>query len=196
MPLSWLLRVCFYSSLVRHSMAKSFTLLLDGILVATHSLLEKISLYRIDITWTPAHWDQTQPKQASGTLGFPVPAFNITHSKTENPGRIFKTNNHETGNIGDPAPYQNSLYQITSLDIISGQPDHAGGSFSGPWILAIYSSPIQNTPHDVRHQAPPSSIMVRWQLESTTLNLHPVFEELVQKKASAQNKVTTDPNKT
>lgn len=194
MPLSWPLRVCIsYSSLVRHRMTKSFTLSLDGILVATHSLLEKISLYRIEITWTPSHWDQTQPKQ-SGALAFPVPAFNITHSKTENPGRIFKTNRDEAGNIGEPAPYQNSLYQITSLDIIAGQPDHAGSSFSGPWILAIYSSPIQNIGHDVRHPPPPSSIMVRWQLESTALSLHPVFEELVQKKASAQNKVKSEPN--
>ncbi|CRG85078.1 Mediator of RNA polymerase II transcription subunit 16 [Talaromyces islandicus] len=164
----------------------------NGILVATHSLLEKISLYRIDVTWTPPHWDQTQPKQMSGTLAFPVPAFNITHSKTENPGRIFKTNRDETGNLGEPAPYQNSLYQITSLDIIAGQPDHAGVSFSGPWILAIYSSPIQDTGHDVRQQAPPSSIIVRWQLESTTLSLHPVFEELVQKKAIAQNKTKVE----
>ncbi|KAH8697294.1 putative RNA polymerase II mediator complex subunit Sin4 [Talaromyces proteolyticus] len=164
----------------------------NGVLVAAHSLSEKISLYRLEVTWNPSHWDPNPQRQATGALAFPVPTFGITHYKTVNPGRLFTTKKSETENLAESSSSKNSLYQLTSLDIIAGQSDNTGNSFSSPWILAIYSTPIHAPNHAARPQMSPSSVMVRWQLETTNLSLHPVFEELVPKKASGQNKTKVE----
>lgn len=165
------------------------TSLLDGALVATHSFSEKLSLYRIQVMWTPSQWDPAQQRQASGALNFPVPTIHITHCKTEVPGRMFGFDNNQADDSETSATGHSFLYQLTSLEVVSGQSDNTGNTTSAPWILAVYSSPLSSMGHDHQQQEPPPSVMVRWQLETSTLNLHPVFEELVSKKANGQHKV-------
>ncbi|OKL60129.1 Mediator of RNA polymerase II transcription subunit 16 [Talaromyces atroroseus] len=160
----------------------------NGVIVATHSLSEKISLYRMQITWNPAQWDQAQQRQASGALNFPVPTIRTNHYKTEIPGRMFSSNKDQGDDLENLTTTQSSLYQLTGLELVSGNSDNTGIAPSAPWILAIYSSPLHGAVHNPQNQEPPSSVMVRWQLESSALNLHPVFEELIAKKTNGQHK--------
>jgi mediator of RNA polymerase II transcription subunit 16, fungi type len=143
----------------------------------------------MQITWNPAQWDQAQQRQASGALNFPVPTIRTSHYKTNIPGRMFGLNKDQGESPENSATDQSSLYQLTSLELVSGQSENTGTTPSAPWILAIYSNPLHSTGHNPQQQEPPSSVMVRWQLETSALNLHPVFEELISKKANGQHKV-------
>lgn len=160
-----------------------------GILIATHSACQKIGLYRVHITWNPAQWDPNQPKQASATHPFPTPSFRIFHSKIEHPSSVFTPNRNQNDNSKEFSPPPSSLYSLTRLDIVPGQSDSTGGSASGPWILAVYSNTVHATGHDPQHQASPSSVIVRWQMETASLTLHPKFDEVISKKNNVQAKV-------
>lgn len=139
--------------------------------------------------WNPSNWDQTQQRQASGVMPFPVPSIRISHCKTELPGRVFSFNKDQSDDLQNLAPNQSFLYQLTNLDLVSGQFDNTGATTSPPWILAVYSSPFNSAGHDPQQQEPPASVLVRWQLETSTLNLHPVFEESLSKKTNGQQRV-------
>ncbi|KAE8549529.1 hypothetical protein EYB25_008051 [Talaromyces marneffei] len=160
----------------------------NGILVATHSLSERLSLYRVQIMWNPPQWDQAQQRQASGVTPFPVPSIRIINCKTETPGRVFSFNKDQTDDLQNIAPNQSFLYQLTNLELVSGQFDNTGATTSPPCILAVYSSPYNSAAHDPQQQEPPASVMVRWQLETSTLNLHPIFEESLSKKTNGQQR--------
>ncbi|GAM41433.1 hypothetical protein TCE0_042r14550 [Talaromyces pinophilus] len=135
-----------------------------GILVATHSLSEKLSLYRVQIMWNPPQWDQAQQRQASGVLPFPVPSIRISHCKTEIPGRVFSFNKDQAEELQNIAPNQSFLYQLTNLELVSGQFDNTGATTSPPWILAVYSSPFNSAGHDPQQQEPPASVMTKLEI--------------------------------
>ncbi|EED24095.1 RNA polymerase II Mediator complex subunit Sin4, putative [Talaromyces stipitatus ATCC 10500] len=156
----------------------------NGILVATHSFSGKLSLFRVQIMWNPPQWDPAQQRQA-GVVHFPVPSIRISHCKTEVPGRVFSFSKDQADDLPNIVPGQSFSYQLTNLELVSGQSDNTGATTSAPWILAVYSSPINSAGHDTQQ---PASVMVRWQLETSTLNLHPVFEELVSKRANGQQR--------
>lgn len=159
---------------------------LGGILVTTHSAYGRISLYRLQVTWTPNQWEpQGRPPS---NPNFPVPAFRISQSKIEHPSLIFTPNREQSQSTGDAAPPpHNPLYFLTRLEVIPGQSENTPGSSSGPLIMAVYSVPAQ-TPAQNQQQNTSPSVIVRWQLETTTLSLHPVFEEVIARKANIQAK--------
>lgn len=138
------------------------------------------------MTWTPSQWDpQARP---SSNQNFPVPAFRISQSKIEHPSLIFTPSRDQSQSAGDAAPPpHNPLYFLTRLEIIPGQSENTPGSSSGPLIMAIYSIPAQPQAQNQQQNTPPS-VIVRWQLETTTLSLHPVFEEVIARKANIQAK--------
>jgi mediator of RNA polymerase II transcription subunit 16 len=161
-----------------------------SILVATHSACDNISLYRVFISWSPPVWDPNQLRQPSGTHAFPVPTFRIVHNKIEKPSRVF-TPNKSQNESGEELPSDvNALYSLTRLDIVPGPSESTGGATTGPWILAVYSSQTHAVRPELSQQGTPASVIARWQLEATTLSLHPVFEEVVSKKATVQAKVS------
>ena len=71
----------------------------DGLLVATHSLSERLSLYKVQIMWNPPQWDPALQRQASGILPFPVPSIHISHCKTEIPERVFEFNKDQADDL-------------------------------------------------------------------------------------------------
>ncbi|KAL4916259.1 mediator of RNA polymerase II transcription subunit 16 [Aspergillus aurantiobrunneus] len=158
-----------------------------GILIATYSACEKISLYRVSIQWNPPQWDPTQQKQ--GPQQFPVPSFRFVHSKVEVPYNI--PSSRGTGeNPDEQSPLTSSLYCLTSLQIILPASDNSAGSTPNPWIVAVFSIP----PHAILpHQQlqVPASTIVRWQLETGIPTLHPKFDEVASKKSNVQIKPKT-----
>lgn len=159
----------------------------SGIIITTHSLCQKISVYRVHISWNPPQWDPSLPKQSNL---FPVPSFRFTHCNVEIPGSIWRANRSSSGEIPDESqPSANALYSLTNLEVILGAVDNPSGATSNPWILAVYSSPPHAAPnHPERPGA--ASIIVRWQLDSATQSLHPKFDEVASKKNNnAQTKV-------
>ncbi|OJK00380.1 hypothetical protein ASPACDRAFT_1868972 [Aspergillus aculeatus ATCC 16872] len=158
-----------------------------GILVATYSACQKICVYRVQINWNPPQYDPAQqPKQTPPQ--FPVPSFRFAHCKVETscnvPGPA-RNNGDPSDNIHQPLP--NSLYCLTRLDVILPTSDNAAGSSATPWIVATFSILPQIAP-DHPHQQGPSSIIVRWQLESAPITLHPKFDEVTTKRNSMQMK--------
>lgn len=163
---------------------------IDGILVATHSLSEKLSLYRVQIMWNPGQWDPTQQRQGSVAIQFPEPSIRVTHCKTEILERTFSFPEDVTDGSQEKAFNQNFLYQLTNLELVSGQSENIGTGTSATWIIAVFSSPCNGT--DVESQearGPSAAVMVKWQLETSILSLHPVFEEVITRKSHVQQKV-------
>ncbi|KAL4879567.1 mediator of RNA polymerase II transcription subunit 16 [Aspergillus karnatakaensis] len=158
-----------------------------GILIATHSTCGKISLYRLSIQWNPPTWEPSQQKQ--NPPQYPVPSFRFVHSKVEVPYNI-PSSNRAAENPDEQLPLASSLYCLTSLQIILPASDNSAGSTPSPWIVAVFSIP----PHTIiPHQQlqVPSSVIVRWQLETTSQGLHPKFDEVASKKGNVQIKPKT-----
>lgn len=84
--------------------------------------------------------------------------------------------------------FSNTVYSLTRLEIMPGQVESPPGSSANPWILAIFSKPI-HAPHEYQEQVGPSSVIVRWHLESAPQILHPKFDEVALKKGNTQAKV-------
>ncbi|KAL5045781.1 mediator of RNA polymerase II transcription subunit 16 [Aspergillus fruticulosus] len=159
-----------------------------GILIATHSVCQKISLYRVSIQWTPSQWDPTQQKQ--GPQQYPIPSFRLVHLKVEVPYNIPSSNRGTGENSDEQSPLTSSLYCLTSLQIILPASDNSAGSTPNPWIVAVFSIP----PHSIHpHQQPqvPASVIVRWQLETGLPALHPKFDDVPSKKGNGQVKPKT-----
>ncbi|KAL4976798.1 mediator of RNA polymerase II transcription subunit 16 [Aspergillus desertorum] len=159
-----------------------------GILIATHSACQKISLYRVSIQWTPSQWDPTQQKQ--GSQQYPTPSFRLVHLKVEVPYNIPSSKCGAGENPDEQFPLTSSLYYLTSLQIILPASDNSAGSTPNPWIVAVFSIP----PHAILpHQQPqvPASVIVRWQLETGLPALHPKFDDVPSKKGNVQIKPKT-----
>lgn len=156
-----------------------------GILIATHSACQKISVYRVSIQWNPPQWDPAQQKQ--GTQQYPVPSFRSIHSKVEMPYNIPNTRGSAGENPDEQSTLTSSLYCLTSLQIILPASDNSAGSTPNPWVVAVFSIP----PHAILHQQPqaPASAIIRWQLETGIPTLHPKFDEVASKKSNVQIKV-------
>nr|Q5BE03.2 RecName: Full=Mediator of RNA polymerase II transcription subunit 16; AltName: Full=Mediator complex subunit 16 [Aspergillus nidulans FGSC A4] len=159
-----------------------------GILVATHSACQRISLYRVSIQWTPSQWDPTQQKQ--GSQQFPTPSFRLVHMKVEVPYNIPSSNRDAGENPDEQLPFTSSLYCLTSLHIILPASDNSAGSTPNPWIVAVFSIPTHAI---LPHPQPqiPASVIVRWQLETSLMTLHPRFDDVPSKKGNGQVKPKT-----
>lgn len=155
-----------------------------GVLVATHSACQKLCLYRVQIAWNPTQYD---PGQQKPPAPWPVPSFRFLHCKVESLCDVIGTNRNPGDNQGLPS-FTNSVYGLTRLDIILPALDNPAGSTSTPWIVAVYSSPLHATPDHPQQQSP-ASVIVRWQLDTGAVTLHPKFDEVASKKSSAQMKV-------
>lgn len=160
----------------------------DGILIATNSACQKICLYRLQITWNPAQWDPSQIKQPPLVTLYPVPSFHLTHCKVEIPSNILRTTPQPGENNQNSPPSTNSFYSLTRLEIIPGPPDNPAGSTASPWMLGVFSKSLHPTSNHTEQQVP-SSVIVRWQLDSTSQSLHPKFDEVASARSGAQVKV-------
>ena len=157
-----------------------------GIIIATHSVCQKICVYRVQIAWNPPQWDASLPKQSNF---FPVPSFRFVHCNVESPSNIWNTCRNPGENPDEAASSTNNLYSLTHLEIISGAVDNPAGSTANPWILAVYSNPLHAIPDHPQQQGS-SSIAIRWQIDTAFQTLHPKFDEVVSKKNNnAQIKV-------
>ncbi|KAE8150072.1 mediator complex, subunit Med16 [Aspergillus avenaceus] len=154
-----------------------------GILIAVHSACQKIFFYRVQIAWNPQQWDPSQIKQ--GPSAHPVPSIRFMHSKVEAPCIVPSSRNGGENPEGFAA--SNPLYCLTRLDIILAANDNSAGVATNPWIIAAYSIPPHATPDHTQPQIP-TSVIVRWQLESAPQTLHPKFDEVTSKKSNVQVK--------
>ncbi|KAL4809606.1 mediator of RNA polymerase II transcription subunit 16 [Aspergillus unguis] len=155
-----------------------------GILIATHSACQKISIYRVNIQWNPPQWDPAPQKQNSQP--YPIPSFRFVHSKVEVPYDI-PSNRGAGENENEQSPPTSSLYSLTSLQIILPASDNSAGSTPNPWIVGVFSISLHAI---IPHQQPqvPTSVIVRWQLETGAPSLHPKFDEVPSKKSNVQVK--------
>ncbi|KAJ5329439.1 Mediator complex subunit Med16 [Penicillium brevicompactum] len=161
----------------------SMTATQAGILLATYSACQKLCLYRVHITWNPPQWEPTQAKQPGQ---YPVPSIRLIHCKVDMPSNILNVN-HGLDHSDNSLPFSNTVYSLTRLEIMPGLVDSPAGSSANPWILAIFSKPL-HAPHEYPEQLGPSSVIVRWHLESAQQTLHPKFDEVASKKSNAQAK--------
>lgn len=141
-------------------------------------------LYRVSITWNPQQWDPATAKQ-TGT--FPIPSFHFRHCNIDIPATISNPTRGLEEHSDQPLPSANSSYALSRLEVMPGQIDSPTGSTASPWILGIFSKPLHATPEYPEQQGP-SSVIVRWQLESSVQALHPKFDELSSKKSNTQPK--------
>lgn len=117
-----------------------------------------------------------------------MPSFRFAHGNVETPSGFWNAYRN-TGENEEAPSSTNFIYALTHLEIIPGAVDNPAGSTANPWILAVYSNPLPATP-DHTGQNGSASIIVRWQLEAASQNLHPKFDEVVSKKNhNAQIKV-------
>ncbi|EDN06886.1 predicted protein [Histoplasma mississippiense (nom. inval.)] len=159
----------------------------NGISIAAYSTYGKLYFYRIQVKWDPPEWDLTM-KPGGGPVAFPTPAFQILHTKTEILSAIFHPQAHDVDYItGFPSP-NGSIYNLTHLEIITA-PQAVPGTqaATGPCIIAVASIPAQSQ----LGQPPPSgpsSILVRWQLDTMAQSLHPNFDNVVSKNTASSPK--------
>jgi mediator of RNA polymerase II transcription subunit 16 len=156
-------------------------------MVATHSESRKICLYRVHIKWDPAQWDQSQTKQTNSVPSFPTPSFQFIHSKVETPSAIFHTQKDSMGDMNDVA-HNNTIFCLTHLEIITCPTDGSGNSSTAPYIMGVFSVPVHALDNHHSEQGS-SSVIVRWQLDTTAQNLHASFDDVVSKKPKVQIKV-------
>ncbi|KAJ6112846.1 hypothetical protein N7512_008170 [Penicillium capsulatum] len=154
------------------------------ILITTHSVCQKVSLYRVEITWEPTAWEPRSNQ-------FPVPSFRILHCRVNMPGNVLNVNDGFEGPADQQLPFPNPVYSLTRLEIMPGQMpgqmDNIGSSTAKPWIMAVYSKPLHATPEYPDQQGPPS-VIVRWNLEAGPQPFHPKFDEVASKRGNAQAK--------
>ncbi|CAG8362433.1 unnamed protein product [Penicillium salamii] len=161
----------------------SMTATQAGILLATYSACQKLCLYRVQVTWNPPQWDPSQAKQPGQ---YPVPSVRLIHCKVDMPSNILNINR----GLDHPdlsSHFSNTVYSLTRLEIMPGQVESPPGSSANPWILAIFSKPL-HAPHEYQEQVGPSSVIVRWHLESAPQILHPKFDEVALKNGNTQAK--------
>ncbi|KAJ5279815.1 Mediator complex subunit Med16 [Penicillium angulare] len=156
----------------------------SGVLIATYSVCQKICLYRVNITWNPDKWENTQVKQGAQ---FPIPSFRFQHCKIDMPSSILNVTRGVDEHLNQSLPFPNSIYSLTRLEIMPGQIDSPTGSTAIPWILAVFAKPVHATPEYPDQQGPPSMI-VRWQLDSAPQAFHPKFDEVTTRKSNSQPK--------
>lgn len=137
----------------------------------------------VSITWNPQQWDPATAKQGGS---FPIPSFHFRHCLIDVPATISNAPRGVEDHSDQPMPFPNSAYALSRLEVMPGQIDSPTGSAS-PWVLGVFSKPLHTTP-EYPDQHGPSSVIVRWQLGSSALALHPKFDELPPKKNAAQVK--------
>lgn len=155
-----------------------FQLLTDSLehslLLAAHTVSGSILVYRVKINW------HVQPGKSAS------PTFDISPLKTEDNcsplGTDFDTGDAALGSsqkLSFPA-------KLTHLALIPTGPD-PGPAPSYPTVLAVFChtpAPVPSIMDQTHSQQPPFSIVSRWELHSSTYNLHPGFEQLTAKKKS------------
>lgn len=157
--------------------------------MATHSESRKICLYRVHIKWDPAQWDPSQMKQSNSSHSFPTPSFQFVHSKVETPSAIFHKQKNPTGDMNDIGQPSDSVFCLTHLDIITALTDNSGSSTTAPFIMGVFSVPVHALDSHHFQQNGSSSVIVRWQLDTTAQDLHASFDDVVSKKSKIQVKV-------
>ncbi|PGH02542.1 hypothetical protein GX51_04568 [Blastomyces parvus] len=159
----------------------------NGISIATHSACGKVCFYRVQVKWDPPELDQTA-KPGGGPVAFPPPSFQVLHTKTETLSAVFHPPAHDVDNITGFSSANGAIYNLTHLEIITAPqllPNTQAAT--GPCILAVASVSPQNQ----LGQPPPSgpsSVLVRWQLDTMAQALHPSFDDVVSKKTASNPK--------
>ena len=151
----------------------------SGILIATYSTYGRLCLYRATIKWESA--------QGGTNNTFPIPNVQLVHIQSTSPQTTF----HSSGApLNSPETFlsdQALLYDLTHLEIVTGSPETPGGSFP-PSVVAVFSSPP--VPSGGQSHDGPSSVIVRWEVGSTSQTLHSSFDDVVSKKSVSQLKVS------
>lgn len=152
----------------------------SGILIATYSACGRLCVYSATVKWEHAHGG------ANNT--FPVPNIQLAHIQSASPQTTF---NSPGASLNSPEICQSnqvSQYDLTHFEIISGSSETPGGSFP-PSVVAVFSS----SPVPPGGQSPdgPSSVIVRWEIGSTSQTLHSSFDDVVSKKSVTKLKVST-----
>ncbi|OJD23025.1 hypothetical protein ACJ73_05625 [Blastomyces percursus] len=159
----------------------------SGISIATHSACGKVCYYRVQVKWDPPEWDQTI-KPGGGSIAFPTPAFQVLHTKTEILSPVFHPPAHDVDNVTSFSPPNGAIYNLTHLEIITApQLLPSTQAATGPCVLAVASISPQN---QLGQPSPsgPSSVLVRWQLDTMAQALHPSFDDVVSTKTASNPK--------
>ena len=160
-----------------------------SIIIATHSTAGRICIYRVVMVWNPAQWDPNQTRQAFATQQFPLPSFHIAHCKVDMPSHILSSGNNRLSAAGEEGPEDPSspVYNLTQLHVFSrpqeSQNAVAAGPGCGPYVVAVFSSPLHVIAESSgQQQRSSSSVIVRWQFRTGTQVLHPKFDEVISKR--------------
>lgn len=146
---------------------------------ATYSSCGRLCLYRATIKW--------EPSQGGPSNAFPVPSIQLVHIKSTSPQTAFHSSGASSSNLGTFQSAQTSLFNLTHLEIVTGF-SGTPGSFFPPNIVAVFSAPSVSPGGQT--QDGPSSVIVIWEVDSTTQTLHSSFDDVVSKKSVAQLKVS------
>lgn len=128
-------------------------------------------------------------KHSNSGHSFPTPSFQFVHSKVETPSTIFNTQRDQIGDMNDIPHPNNSIFCLTHLEIITCPTDSSGSSSTAPYVMGVFSIPIHALDNHNSEQNGSSSVIVRWQLDTTAQNLHASFDDVVSKKPKVQIKV-------
>ncbi|EEH45765.2 uncharacterized protein PADG_01915 [Paracoccidioides brasiliensis Pb18] len=159
----------------------------SGISIATHSECREICFYRVQVKWDPPEWDQTL-KQGGQPNPFPTPSFQILRTKTDTLSDVFHPPVHDMENLSDFSAANGAVYRVTHLEIITAPQVLPGAqSASGPCVLALASIPVHGQLGQP-HPSVPSSVLIRWQLDTMAQTLHPSFDDVASNKIAANPK--------
>lgn len=155
-------------------------------MLATYSSGGRLCLYRATIKWETSQSESTSKQAPPNTASSLAPSIQLVSIKSEFPRPGPLAQGSEAQNMEVLPPAQTSLFRMTHLEIITGCPDAPGGAFP-PLVLGVFSSPPLS--FDGQSHDGPSSVLVRWEIGSTSQKLHSSFDDVVSKKQPSQLKV-------
>jgi mediator of RNA polymerase II transcription subunit 16 len=147
-------------------------------LIATHSTSNKLCLYRVGIKWNPLPETKQAPQQ------FPIPSFQISHTKIEEPPNTFPHSENELDMLEDSTKDLHHFH-LTQLEIIESNGEYH--KETGPVVIGVFVSTL-NTESSLPRGA--STVVARWELTSGPLDLHSSFDEVSAKKSNATANVS------
>jgi hypothetical protein len=151
----------------------------NRLLIATHSASRRLCLYRVGIKWNPQP-ETKQPAQQP----FPVPAFQILHTKIEEPSGIFPRQENQLDILDDSSPKEPHHFHLTHLDILQSTGEYQDET--NPVLIGVFVSTLGSELSLPRGSL---SVIARWELKSGPLDLHSSFDEVASKKGNVKPNV-------
>ncbi|KAI9840028.1 MAG: hypothetical protein M1819_000220 [Sarea resinae] len=150
----------------------------DGsLLLVTHNFSRSLRTYRVQVNWN------LPPGQRHLPISLPLP----TPSLIVHPIRFENHCSPQSGFAGGDGfrnfeLVDNPAAQLSFLDFIPASPELNQRESKHPMIMAIFS--YAPGPLDLQSSQEPFSIVSRWELCSSSQNLHQSFDQLASKKNS------------